>query len=98
MKKYKVLLIVMAIILMIVGLVYYRNYYVKDLLLNQKPYSYEINQEDSSEVSVTMWLGGANKMVKYIFEDDRVIQYQRIILYYQKMKKIVSYGRISMIG
>ena len=22
-----------------------------------------------------MWLGGANKMVKYIFEDDRVIQY-----------------------
>ena len=75
MKKYKVLLIVMAIILMIVGLVYYRNYYVKDLLLNQKPYSYEINQEDSSEVSVTMWLGGADKMVKYIFEDDRVIQY-----------------------
>jgi predicted membrane protein len=75
MKKYKVLLIVMVIILMIVGLVYYRNYYVKDLLLNQKPYSYEINQEDSSEVSVTMWLGGADKMVKYIFEDDRAIQY-----------------------
>lgn len=60
---------------MIGGLSYYRNYYVRDLLLNQKPYSYEINQEDSTKVSVTMWLGGASKMVKYIFENDEVVLY-----------------------
>lgn len=75
MKKYKILLVIVILILMIGGLSYYRNYYVRDLLLNQKPYSYEINQEDSTKVSVTMWLGGASKMVKYIFENDEVVLY-----------------------
>lgn len=60
---------------MIGGLSYYRNYHVKDLQLNQKPYSYEINQEDSTKVSVTIWLGGASKMIKYIFEDDEAVLY-----------------------
>lgn len=75
MKKYKILLVIVIIILVIGGLTYYRKYHVKDLLLNQKPYSYEINQEDSTKVSVTMWLGGASKRIKYIFENDRAIQY-----------------------
>ena len=76
MKKHKILLIVIIMALVIIGgLTYYRNYYVKDLLLNQKPYSYEINQEDSEKISVTMWLGGASKMVKYIFEDNEAVLY-----------------------
>lgn len=35
MKRYKILLAIVILILMIGGLSYYRNYYVKDLLLNQ---------------------------------------------------------------
>ena len=93
MKKYKVLLIVIIVLVIIGGLRYYRNYYVKDLLLNQKPYSYEINQEDSEKISVTMWLGGASKMVKYIFEDDEAVLY-----YYRNLSLCIDNELIVQIS
>ena len=93
MKKYKVLLIVIIVLVIIGGLRYYRNYYVKDLLLNQKPYSYEINQEDSEKISVTMWLGGARKMVKYIFQDDEAVLY-----YYRNLSLCIDNELIVQIS
>ena len=93
MKKYKVLLIVIIVLVIIGGLRYYRNYYVKDLLLNQKPYSYEINQEDSEKISVTMWLGGASKMVKYIFQDDEAVLY-----YYRNLSLCIDNELIVQIS